>query len=421
MTGLLELGRCCTEALKVGLAPRGWQQDCQRQTKSVRSLPQSCHWLQSANPILPKLQDQPLLGSCLPKLVEESDRTSTDAVVSPARSQPQIEARSQSQKTVPDCPKPRRFPRRSAFVEPPASPEPEPQLQPQPKIPCSAKEPLQLPARASTNLLQCLVEKPTPKPKAEQFKPEAPRQRYTPPVLPAPRTRKPAQEACVDVARQKRWRQQLVERTEDCLRSKSRAFEPLALKEKSVMVEELPSKPKPVPDPWMVGKTKPQSVCNPWVSALGKPVPLDLLVNLSTPKSSGKVSPVVSQESAIRQQRSEPSPSISKSPAPMQKVEDVSSRSRPLSEFWQAPQSEKRLSQFGEQLKRAEPIDPPAIAPTLPKLVAPQTGESASPVTSPLIEQRSRQEAIPEADLDGLASQIKRILDEEARRYGINV
>jgi len=83
-----------------------------------------------------------------------------------------------------------------------------------------------------------------------------------------------------------------------------------------------------------------------------------------------------------------------------------------------------RLSEPTQKHKAAaelERIDPPAVAPTLPPLVASQMGEDSPSVTTPLIQQRAQQEAVPETDLDGLASQIKRILDEEARRYGINV
>jgi hypothetical protein len=66
-------------------------------------------------------------------------------------------------------------------------------------------------------------------------------------------------------------------------------------------------------------------------------------------------------------------------------------------------------------------IAPPSVVAELPPLLAPQAGDASPSVTTAQIQPTARQEAIPEEDLGGLASKIKRILDEEARRYGINV
>jgi hypothetical protein len=66
-------------------------------------------------------------------------------------------------------------------------------------------------------------------------------------------------------------------------------------------------------------------------------------------------------------------------------------------------------------------IAPPSVVAELPPLLAPQAGDASPSVTTAQIQPSARQEAIPEEDLGGLASKIKRILDEEARRYGINV
>ena len=68
-------------------------------------------------------------------------------------------------------------------------------------------------------------------------------------------------------------------------------------------------------------------------------------------------------------------------------------------------------------------IAPPAAAPSLPHLLPPQGSYESTPALAAIItRQRARQEAATsEDDLAGLAENIKRILDEEARRHGIDV
>lgn len=67
-------------------------------------------------------------------------------------------------------------------------------------------------------------------------------------------------------------------------------------------------------------------------------------------------------------------------------------------------------------------IAPPAIAQALPQLL-PQTARQISPaVASNLAQHGAEREAIAgDVDLARLAANVKRILDEEARRYGIDV
>jgi hypothetical protein len=69
-------------------------------------------------------------------------------------------------------------------------------------------------------------------------------------------------------------------------------------------------------------------------------------------------------------------------------------------------------------------IAPPTIAASLPPLQPPQmVNMPASTLAAFLAQQGAKQEesATPAEDLSKLAAQIKRILDEEARRYGIDV
>jgi hypothetical protein len=68
-------------------------------------------------------------------------------------------------------------------------------------------------------------------------------------------------------------------------------------------------------------------------------------------------------------------------------------------------------------------IAPPVVASSLPHLLPPQlAGEPAPALAAMIARQHARQEeTIAEEDLTVLATNIKRILDEEARRHGIDV
>ncbi|MCY7277765.1 MAG: hypothetical protein LH702_29515 [Phormidesmis sp. CAN_BIN44] len=439
---LLHSGHCCIGALQAGRAPAHWQRELQQQTTRIKALPQSCHWIASVAKVQMKLQEQPLLGSCLPTLTGGTERASTHPPVTHRRSLPAPQ-RARQPKTVESdesCPRPRRFARRPAASDrpDPCQPERTEQLaQSAIKEPdtdtnhCSAREPLHLPPKASADLLQCLVEKPSSvkpvrepviEPKSQDTSsPEIPtRKHFTPIPAPPPCTRKPPHDACLDITDQKRWRQQLVQQTNDCLRSESND---LNFSEPPVRKRiELPSFVE------SANESKQGSLNDPWQCSLGTKAPLGLLTDLATPRST-----ISNQETAAKSDVSDRVRSLPISEPHSRSnynSSQVSTQPRPASVAWQDSQSQSPLEMLSQLSDRAtkkskitelERIDPPAVAPTLPPLVASQTGEAPTSVTTPLIQQRATQEAIPEADLDGLASQIKRILDEEARRYGINV
>ena len=434
---LLQASHCCTCALQAGRAPDRWRQDLQQQTTRIKALPQQCHWIASVAKVQMKLQDQPLWGSCLPSLTGGSDRpTETRSPAKPRPVPAPMPQRMQSTRTEPDCPAPKRFPRRS-----PTEPQRTEQLAPSttPKepqtelTPYSAYEPLRLPTQASADLLQCLVQKPAPaKPFLEPVcEPKLqgastpdipPRQRFSP-IVPTPQSPKPFHDICLDSTNQKRWRQQLIQRSDDSLRSRSQYLNtPVSqrLQQKNpiklLAVEESSS------------HSKRESSSNPWLCFLGTMAPLDLLTDLVTPRSTNSSSHDRTSEPE-QQRRSRPAHEPRFLPE-QQDPEQVAIPSHSAIAPWQNTQTRfplETLSQSSEPTQKhkaaaeLERIDPPAVATTLPPLVASQTGEDSPSVTTPLIQQRAQQEAMPETDLDGLASQIKRILDEEARRYGINV
>ncbi|MCB9152033.1 MAG: hypothetical protein H6641_25030 [Caldilineaceae bacterium] len=67
-------------------------------------------------------------------------------------------------------------------------------------------------------------------------------------------------------------------------------------------------------------------------------------------------------------------------------------------------------------------VAPPQIAQKLPKLTAPQASDLApAPIAAVTARQSALSNLLSDDDLGGLAANIKRILDAEARRYGIDV
>jgi hypothetical protein len=67
-------------------------------------------------------------------------------------------------------------------------------------------------------------------------------------------------------------------------------------------------------------------------------------------------------------------------------------------------------------------IAPPAVAQALPQLLSQMAREISPAVASNLAQHSAEREAIEgDVDLARLAANVKRILDEEARRYGIDV
>jgi len=70
----------------------------------------------------------------------------------------------------------------------------------------------------------------------------------------------------------------------------------------------------------------------------------------------------------------------------------------------------------------ARHLAPPALATQLPPLVPPRlVGMPATAVASAKARQGAHDEATADEDLEVLAAKIKRILDDDARRHGIDV
>jgi hypothetical protein len=97
------------------------------------------------------------------------------------------------------------------------------------------------------------------------------------------------------------------------------------------------------------------------------------------------------------------------------------------SEFWEPlrpPEDnfDPRMEDAPSTSGWARQIEPPTTAPQLPPLIPPQmVGMPVTPVAAATARHGARAEDAMDEDLDVLAARIKRILDEEARRHGIDV
>jgi hypothetical protein len=97
------------------------------------------------------------------------------------------------------------------------------------------------------------------------------------------------------------------------------------------------------------------------------------------------------------------------------------------SEFWEPlipPEDnfDPRMEDAPSTSGWAKQIEPPITAPQLPPLIPPQMiGMPVVPVATATIRREARAEERADEDLDLLATRIQRILDEEARRHGIDV
>ena len=100
----------------------------------------------------------------------------------------------------------------------------------------------------------------------------------------------------------------------------------------------------------------------------------------------------------------------------------------PATPFWDLPRETPHDSNLevyaGRDTEQFPQVAPPSMTRSLPPLIPPSsTLAPIPPITATLVHDGIHREAIAttEEDLNLLASKIKRILDEEARRYGIDV
>lgn len=164
----------------------------------------------------------------------------------------------------------------------------------------------------------------------------------------------------------------------------------------------------------------------------GAPTPLD---NLESVRDEGMIPPAHSRENAVGargvQRRTDSSKTrtgrrASSSAENLLPGHDAEVKPS-WSEFWEPlipPEDnfDPRMEDAPSTSGWAKQIEPPVTAPQLPPLIPPQMiGMPVVPVATATIRREARAEEMADEDLDLLATRIQRILDEEARRHGIDV
>lgn len=93
------------------------------------------------------------------------------------------------------------------------------------------------------------------------------------------------------------------------------------------------------------------------------------------------------------------------------------------SPFAPEPSINEQVGHGAGEMKFSAPIIPPNVTPSLPDLLPRQrTGAPPLPVAAATARRGAREEVMMATDdLDVLAAKIKQILDEQARRHGIDV
>lgn len=170
------------------------------------------------------------------------------------------------------------------------------------------------------------------------------------------------------------------------------------------------------------------SLADQWAISLnGPPAPEDLLVRLADApigdidgsRRETEVRSAPQNLSGPRSARSSVLPAASK----VQSWQRIALEPTQTFPVLIPPELRSEIGDIDGKMESPARITPPAVAPSLPSLIPPEVvGAPVAPVAAVTARQGARDEATAvEADLSLLAARIKRILDEEARRHGIDV
>jgi hypothetical protein len=429
-----------------GRAPSHWRRELARCISRLGTLRRACAWVETEARSQPKLCDGPLLGACLTTLTgyEVADSGSLE----PGTPRPQ---RPGSAKPEPlrkhdwDWSGLGKVTEKQTSPLKPEAPQPQrsglSQLKPR-----LAPMPLQLSAKAGRTLLSKLT--------GQKMTAEGPgwSQQRPPGAASAVRTRVPPP-AVLERADQQDWLHDLARRAERALRRKE-------LERGPKFPSGSPDQPRPDRAP---------ALAEQWAIPLqGESAPADLLVRLVSPSRSDgdhaggeaqaegtprqpsgartenrhfrlqdeTVPPHITENRPLAESLASTGGEAPDGVSSGQPVRTDSSdqghllspqtvSSRPAG-VWAGSPSLATDSTGNPDGQREAPvrIAPPREAPVLPSLRPPRrVNEPISPLAAAIIKQEARQveEATDEEDLTALSTKIKRILDEEARRHGIDV
>lgn len=430
-------------ALAGGQGPAGWEREMARRTTRLDGLRRACAWGEQMVAVRPRLRDEPLLGHWLEAL--------TARVARPTEPRPEEPP---SRGYQPARPQPALGLEQGAFadekrVAAPLWPVPSPGLldeKGRPQAPGArptsrpAPDPAQLEARASRSLLSRLAG-------GTAQTPGAPQTRGRPGKGPARPKSAAVLTASQDSSALHRWLDDVARRVERSL-LRPPPTTPLA--------------PGATPSTWSIPPDSARgwarsahdrppfrgevpSLPEQWAKRLdGQPAPANLLARLSgLPQAGGHSSGRASQPARTRSPelsapvpaRGERSWQIEEGRAPVDLWGRLASAGDGghIGRHLPPGSASRRTHERGAGDSRGEGVDevaasarvaPPRVAPSLAPLLPSQRVEMPSPpIATAIVRQGARQEeSLPaEDDLSELAAKVKRILDEEARRHGIDV
>jgi len=458
--GLFRLAHPLSLALAGARAPVCWQRELARAAARLDALRRACVWIDEVVAVYPRLRDEPLLGNCLAVLAAEVARP---AVVEPevarrARARPtaSVASAAREQRSASNRSRPTR---RSGFG-PSAD-----RLTVHPRIPYRPGESRPhnagldltgVPRQAGLALLRRLVGEQAlshqvdpplgnpvmspgvGRPHRSLDRPQAKARRNTPSLQPM-NFREQSSEPLTETRRRPR------------AQPRSRAHEPTAsrawridLARRAVHAFHHTNL-----SPLTPGEQGEALLSRQWSAPIAGPLaPQDLLIRLAGLAQHGGIAPprsldpvashptpdVRPQSSPTAGHRSDgaiwPAPSGSKHREPLLPLEAGDDyRALEGAQHGLTPGHTDGSGNIGPSMPEsvfwpADRVAPPTIIPSLPPLIPPQVVNGpAPPVATTTARQGARQEEATAADdnLDVLAAKIKRILDEEARRHGIDV
>ncbi|HEY9640156.1 MAG TPA: hypothetical protein V6C57_06710 [Coleofasciculaceae cyanobacterium] len=417
------------QALMAGRSPQSWQRHLLREIAWLGDLPLAYAWVRPLeHPVSCQLNRQPLLGHGLAALTQspvEEGRSNPPSGRSP-QVRPSSQPSGDGMTPVTRFANPTQGASRIAAVKVPVKLQAGDRSFPE-------GSPFQLAPQAASTLLSHLAGAAIPSPSWHQ--PSAPIHLPSAPAKPLP-----------PVETDQTWQRQLTQRVQQSLHLPWQAAEQIIpVPPATPTILAAPADPAPPSaDPWaapLAGRTVPLS----WLTELtdlrqvqpqGPPVtgsspaksasqPQPDRYPTRSPSTSAWIAPGATRGRSHPpgEDRFMPQPGFTDSSmpaAPWDSAAPASATNAPWPLVSGGISSAHGDEQPQPYVHPAEAIEPPTRQPLLPELLPPQGG-SISSTTAPTIRQAIHQEDRGEDELNWLSVSLKRILDEEARRHGIDV
>lgn len=415
---LLQLTRAALQGFTAGRTPLEWQQGMVRQVAWLSNFSAAYSWLNTTQKAA-RLNNQPLLGRCLPELLQQNGVPSVESTPTPTLAQ----TSSPSSPPKPPIPKYRlQQDKLAAAVADPQSYLPSPwQLSPQTDL-----------QHLSVLAKDVVWDSPTRQIHTDRFAP--------------PRHSFGAMPMAID---DQAWRQNLVERVRQGLSqqglsqrrsSASRSTPPhilLAMAQKPATLAaqwDLPLTGQTVAHDQLIALVQPQSQQQDFRGDASRTVPTSQSnqlpdTSIAVPKSRNAAPQVMATDPSanpVFANLADANRALAQSVGSDRSASGVSGAAE--REFWQNGAQHQTPNQNGAA---DVPIDPPTLQPLISELHSLHHQNSSEPfsassdpsfsVSSTIRQAAQQPDDLSEIERNWLTANIKRILDEEARRYGIDV